>query len=149
LRARGACAKRNMISFSSIPGLKKIILRLGSQRGIGLVESLVAIAILGVGVTAFVTDLSAGSMAVNVQNENTLAQGLAQTQMEVIKAAPYDNTGRSYLPVEAPENYTIEIAAGYPAGEKGSMQESLQQVSVTIKHNADSVLTLEGYKVKR
>jgi type II secretory pathway pseudopilin PulG len=133
----------------SIPGLNKIILRLSGQRGIGLVETLVAIAILGVGVTAFVTDLSAGSIAVNVQNENTLAQGLAQSQMEAIKAAPYDKTGKSYLPVEAPENYTIEISTEYPGDGKADKQKSLQQVSVTIKHHDNSVLTLEDYKVNR
>jgi type II secretory pathway pseudopilin PulG len=138
-----------MNNFSSIRGLKKILLRLSGQRGIGLVETLVAIAILGVGVTAFVTDLSAGSIAVNVQNENTLAQGLAQTQMEVIKAAPYDKTGKSYLPVDAPENYTIEIAAASPAGQKADKQKTLQKVSVTIKHNHNIVLTLEEYKVNR
>jgi type II secretory pathway pseudopilin PulG len=137
----------NIISFNSIPALRYFIRRLHGQRGIGLVETLVAIAILGVGVTAFVTDLSAGSIAVNVQNETTLAQGLAQTQMEVIKAAPYDKTGRSYRPVDSPDGYTIRIDAGPVEGNEN--KKNIQQVSVTILHNENKILTLEDYKVNR
>jgi type II secretory pathway pseudopilin PulG len=137
-----------MIDFSFIPGLRvKLIRRLTRRRGIGLVETLVAIGILGVGVTAFVTDLSAGSIAVRVQNETTLAQGLAQTQMEVIKAAPYDKTGRSYPTVDSPDGYTISIASAPVEGNEN--QKQIQHVSITIRHNENAILTLEGYKVNR
>jgi type II secretory pathway pseudopilin PulG len=129
--------------------LKYIIGRLGDQAGIGLVETLVAIALLGVAMTSFVTDLSAGTIAVKVQNENTTAQGLAQTQMEVIKAAPYDKNGKSYRAVETPEGYDINIAVDPAVDEKGNDKKTIQKVSVTILHNGEAIITLEDFKVNR
>jgi type II secretory pathway pseudopilin PulG len=129
--------------------LKYIIGRLGDQAGIGLVETLVAIALLGVAMTSFVTDLSAGTIAVKIQNENTTAQGLAQTQMEVIKAAPYDKSGKSYRAVEAPEGYDIDIAIDPAVDEKGNDKKTIQKVSVTILHNGEAIITLEDFKVNR
>ena len=128
------------------PGwLKKISCRLKDQAGIGLVETLVAIAILGTGVTAFVSDLSAGSLAVNIRGEATLAQGLAQTQMEVIKAAPYDKNGRAYPAVETPAGYSVGVAVDSSL----SGDENLQKVTVTVGHDGNNVLTLEDFKAKR
>jgi prepilin-type N-terminal cleavage/methylation domain-containing protein len=57
--------------------LKKALSCSGRKPGFGLVESLVAIAILGISLTAFITDLSAGSIAVNSHSEQVVAQGLA------------------------------------------------------------------------
>jgi type II secretory pathway pseudopilin PulG len=130
--------------------LKNMIFRqLGEQTGIGLVETLVAVAILGVVITSFATSLSAGTIAVRVQNENTLAQGLARSQMEVIKAAPYDKTGKSYQPVIAPEGYKIDIAIGPAVDEKGNDKKTIQKVSVTVIHNEEDIITLEDFKVNR
>ncbi len=53
-----------------------------SQMGISLVETLAAVAILGTSVVAFVVSLSAGSLTANELNKETVAQSLAQTQME-------------------------------------------------------------------
>jgi prepilin-type N-terminal cleavage/methylation domain-containing protein len=126
---------------------KKILCRVNHQRGFGLVETLVAIAILGVSITAFVTDLSAGSIAVRIQNENAVAQGLAQNQMEVIKASPYDKSGQSYPIVDSLPGYDIEITTSDVF--KGNANKTIQQVSIAIKHNDAVVLILEGYKVNR
>ncbi len=113
--------------------------------GIGLVESLVAIAILGIGVTALVTDLSAGSIAVTTQNEAAIAQGLAQTQMEVTKAAPYDPAGTTYVSISAPDGYAVAINTDSDIfGDK-----NIQKITVAVIHDTEKVLTLEGYKVKQ
>lgn len=129
--------------------LQSIIERLEDQAGIGLVESLVAIALLGITMTSFVTNLSAGTIAVRVHNENTIAQGLAQTQIEVIKAAPYDKTGKSYQTVERPEGYDIKIAVNPAVDEKGNAKKTIQKVSVMVFHNEEAVFNLEDYKVNR
>jgi prepilin-type N-terminal cleavage/methylation domain-containing protein len=76
---------------SFYPWIKRIIRRFTGEAGMSLAETLVAIAILGVSAAAFITALSTGSIAVNTQDEGVTAQGLAQTQMEVIKAAAYDS----------------------------------------------------------
>jgi prepilin-type N-terminal cleavage/methylation domain-containing protein len=128
-----------------IEGLKTIARRLSGQAGFGLVETLVAVAILGIAAAGFVTDLSAGSIAVGTQDEITVAQALAQTQMEAIKAAPYDKKGDSYPHIAAPDNYTTEITAD----DSIYARNTIQQVTVTVRHNNTAVLTLQDYKVDR
>jgi len=64
---------------------KLIIAKLVGQAGIGLVETLVAIAILGVVAVTFMTALSAGSISVNNLAQQASAQELATTQMETIR----------------------------------------------------------------
>jgi type II secretory pathway pseudopilin PulG len=129
--------------------LKNVIRKLGEQAGIGLVETLVAIAILGVVANSFVSSLSAGSIAVRIQNESTLAQELARSQMEAIKAAPYDKSGRSYQAVDTPEGYGLAIDIGPAVDEKGNDKKTIQKVTVTVKHNEEAIITLEDFKVNR
>ncbi|MBN1191933.1 MAG: prepilin-type N-terminal cleavage/methylation domain-containing protein [Dehalococcoidales bacterium] len=131
------------------PQLKKIIRRLKEQAGISLVETLVAVAILGIGITSFVTALSAGIFAVKIQNEDNIAQGLARTQMETIKAAPYDSTGNSYRPVDSPVGYDIDIAVSTAVKEKNKNTNTIQKVSVTITRDEEEIITLEDFKVNR
>ncbi len=121
------------------------IKRSNRKPGIGLVESLVAIAILGIGVTALITDLSAGSIAVTTQNEAAVAQGLAQTQMEVTKAAPYDPAGITYASISAPEGYKVTVDTNSGIFD----DKNIQKITVAIIHDTETVLTLEGYKVKQ
>jgi hypothetical protein len=125
-------------------GLKKRLSSLHGQAGIGLVDALVSVAILGTAVTFFVTDLSSGSIAVKTHSEAVTAQQLAQTQIETIKAAPYDATGASYRPIDTPEGYAVSIiTAATP-----DLDANIEKISVTISHAGEPVLTLEDYKVK-
>jgi type II secretory pathway pseudopilin PulG len=125
--------------------LKRLVGRFFNEAGIGLVESLVAIAILGVGVTAFLTDLSAGSMAVKTQNESVTARGLAQNQMEIVKAAPYDFTGTSYTPITAPSGYAVTLSIDSNL----YSNEDIQKIAITVEHDNNVIITLEDYKVDR
>jgi type II secretory pathway pseudopilin PulG len=123
----------------------KKITQSGRRPGIGLVESLVAISIMGIGVTALVTDISAGSIAVTTQSEATIAQSLAQTQMEVTKAAPYDPAGSTYASIPAPDGYQVIVEA-----DPGIFKDkNIQKITVAIIHDTETVLILEGYKVKQ
>ncbi len=124
--------------------LKSMMYRLREQSGIGLVEALVAIGILGVAVTAFVSDLSAGAVAVRVQNEGVIAQGLAQNQIEVIQAAAYDATGDSYPTIEAPAGYSVAVSTHSVYG-----SDYLQKITIRVTHGDEPILTLEDYKVDR
>ena len=115
------------------------------QRGLGLVESLVAVAILGVAVVVFVTALSTGSIAVREQRQQVVAQSLARTQLEYIKGYPYDPEAINYPAVDAPEAYTISV-------EVSSIPDTntdIQKVTVTISQGGEDILTVEDYKVNR
>jgi type II secretory pathway pseudopilin PulG len=115
------------------------------QKGIGLVETLVAIAILGVTAVTFMTALSAGSNSVNVMQKQATGQELAMTQMETIKAANYDVTGNSYTALDAPAGYQINIETASNI----YTDTDIQKITVEVSYDNETVSRLENYKVNR
>ena len=63
---------------------RQIKVRFKDENGIGLVESLAAVAILGFAGTAFVLSLSTGAIAVREGDQETTAQSLARAQLEYV-----------------------------------------------------------------
>jgi prepilin-type N-terminal cleavage/methylation domain-containing protein len=116
-----------------------------SESGMSLVETLVALAILGICGTAFITALSIGSIAVNTHDESVTAQSLAQAQIEAIKSAPFDSTGISYSKIPTPNGYTISINVDSAIYSNSNIQE----ITVDILRDGNNVLELESYKVNR
>ena len=116
------------------------------QRGVGLVESLVAVAILGVAVVAFVMALSSGAVAVREGNQQVVAQSLARTQLEYIKNYPYDSEATTYPTVDSPEGYTISVEVDDITGP--ATDDDIQEITVTVSFG-DEDLTIEDYKVNR
>lgn len=122
-----------------LAGLKA---RIKDQRGLGLAESVVAVAIVGVAIVIFVTALSTGSIGVREGDQQVLAQSLARTQLEEIKAATYA-TGYSFI--DTPEGYTISIGVT-PIPDTDT---DIQKITVAIWRGVDEILTVEDYKVNR
>ena len=118
------------------------------QRGVGLVESLVAVAILGVAIVGFVMALSSGAMAVREGNQQVVAQSLARTQLEYIKNyQPYDPEATTYPTVDSPEGYTISVEVD--AISEPATDDDIQKITVTISLGDEDILTVEDYKVNR
>ncbi len=117
----------------------------GDERGFGLVETLVAVAILGVAVVALVLGLSTGSITVREGNQGLVAQSLAQTQLEYVKNYPYDPVATTYPTVDTPEGYSI----GVEAGSIPDADTDIQRITVTISRDGEAILTVEDYKVNR
>ncbi len=115
------------------------------QQGLGLVETLVAVAILGTSVAAFVAGLSAGTIAVNEHDGEAIARGLAQSQLEYAKSYGFDPGAATYPLLPGPEGYSV--AVGVSAAPGGDA--NLQKITVTVTRTGDPVITLEGYKVNR
>jgi len=112
------------------------------QRGVGLVESLVAVAILGVAVVAFVMALSVGTVAVGECNQQIVVQSLMRTQLEYIKSCDYDTT---YSIVGAPGGYDISVEVdSIPDAD-----DEIQKITVTISFEGENILSVEDYKVNR
>ena len=124
--------------------LGKVKVRVQDQKGLALPESIVAVAIIGVGVVAFVSALSAGSIAVREGGQEVVAQRLARTQLEYIKSCPYDT---SYSKVDEPEGYTI--SGGVDSIPEAEGDTDIQKITVTILRDGDSIMTVEDYKVNR
>ncbi|MFC1957490.1 prepilin-type N-terminal cleavage/methylation domain-containing protein [Chloroflexota bacterium] len=125
----------------------------GNESGATLLETLVALAILGLVAVAFLGGLSTGAKATIVANERTTAESLAQSQMEYVKSQDYDsrnNPQYTQIP-DNPTGYDIFInAERLDAKDDGhENDDGIQKITVTVSHNGNLVLTVEGYKVER
>ena len=143
-----------------------------SERGFGLVEVLMALALLGIIAVAFVMAITVASQAILIADERTTAESLAKSQMESIKEqnyiedvivgvepyAVYYGIDTSEYPSFAiySENRlgeVVEDIIGIPwdseAGDVADEDIGLQMIKLVIQNNGEEVLVLEGYKVDR
>ena len=125
--------------------MKKTDYHFKSQRGMGLVETLAAVAILGTAVVAFATGLGAGSIAVGEHDGQATAQGLAQSQMEYTKSYAYNPGAVHYPLLDAPEGYDLNVSASTAPGGDAD----IQKITVTVSRGGEEIIQIEDYKVNR
>jgi Tfp pilus assembly protein PilV len=114
------------------------------QKGIGLVETLIAVAILGTAVVTFISALSTGVISVGENDQETIAQRLAQSQIEYTKNLAFNPAG-VYAIITAPAGYSLTVNAGSVP----DTDANIQKITVTVLHNSISVLAVSDYKVNR
>ena len=144
------------------------------ERGVGLIEVLVALAILGIVAAAFLSGLATASKAIFIADERTTAESLARSQMEHIKNQIYStinvdwdytvsDSGRSsadppdWWDTGSPGNppFLASNYAGYSVeaiADEDDANVGIQKITVTVIHNTNNdkeVITLEDYKVDR
>ena len=142
--------------------LYKIIKRIktfnGSEGGITLIETLIALAILGAIVAAIGSGLATTSKTVFVADERSTIESLAISQMEHLKNSAYINFSdpehEEYELIATPSRYSVEITAtpidpdtAQPLPEGQDL--GLQKITVTAIHEEEAELTFEAYKVER
>jgi len=115
------------------------------EKGIALVESLIAVAIVGSTLVAFVVALSTGSIAVRENDQEVVAQSLARTQLEYTKGYPYDPIPASYPTVNATAGYAISVNVTATP----DTDTDIQKITVTISREGEDILTVVDYKVNR
>ena len=124
-----------------------------SERGLGLVEAVITVAVTGATVVAFVTALSTGSIAVQEQEEQVVVQRLAANQLEAVKAQDYiqtddydpGNPAASYPATDTPPGYSVSVSvASIPDADT-----DIQKITVTVSHESENILTVANYKVNR
>lgn len=110
------------------------------ERGDSLVEILVAVAIIAIVLTAFLSALSTGSLGVSVVHERVTAENIARSQLEYVKKTGFTD---HYTP-------TAISHAGYSATISATtIITDLQLITVTVSHNGKSVFTIGDYKANR
>jgi len=134
-----------MTMIKEMTVLRKLFKRLHDETGIGLAETLVAVAVLGTSIVAFVVSLSTGSLSVNEQDKETVAQSLAQTQVEYTKNYLYNPAASTYPTVAAPSGYTISVGVSSISG----TDSNIQKITVNILRDGSSVFLVSDYKVNR
>ena len=149
---------------------------LRGQRGISLIEVLVAVAILGAIGVAFMTSMNTAHKSVGVLDEKTQAEALARSQLEQIRDAPYEESEVSEYPrtdmyleqriTDLPPQYSIVITVEAPtcigeADDCTPLEELLpeevnvkyiQQIRVSVFRPTDegdrAVFSISCYKSK-
>lgn len=116
-----------------------------TQRGLVLIDALVALGIFGVFVTTLLGSLSTGALGLKVIKEGAMAESLARSQMEYIKGQSYQAAG-GYAIIAAPQEYPTS-AATEPVS--GLDINSIQRIVVTIYHSGEVIRVVEGFKVNR
>ena len=146
----------------------------GSQRGIGMLETLLALGVLGFVGLAFMTALSVSFKSTEITDEQVTAENLARTQLEYIRdqdycvppTTPYIitdpedvgcvdyNVPPGIIPITLPSGYTItlEIAdfcdGQGPVGGCYSVQE-IQKLTARVFRDGKLVTKVEDLKTNR
>jgi hypothetical protein len=115
------------------------------QRGVVLVEALVALAIMGSATTATLTSLSSGAMTTNRTALNGTADWLATSEANLIQEAAYQVTPGTYADITPPTDFVVSNATSPVIG--GDSQ--IQTVTITISYQGKVLLTTEILKVNR
>ena len=120
------------------------------ESGQTLMETAVALAILGVTAVAFLYGLTTTSRAVYTADERATAESLAQGQMEWAKNASYSYNATSYsiAPIPDDKDY-IDYSANITAESLHDPDDGIQKITVNVNRTGKIVFQLEGYKVDR
>lgn len=164
-------------SVTRIPGHVILSVRRGlrpGSRGMSAIEVIVALALLAATAVAFLSGLSTALHTSRIADERSVAQTLAQSEMEYVKSQEYSTVAWSYTVTTSgssssnePEDwfdelhalsdesgtYSVEVAAAeFDADEDGDIDDDdagIRTVTVTVSHHGEEVMVLEDYKVER
>lgn len=144
----------NQLFKKKMPGFKAGVL---SEKGSSLVESLVAVAIVAIALTALLSTLSAGSMAIIAVDQQVNAQSILSSQLEYVKGLSYDSVATTYdavdiydadtnpNPLTLPGGYVLTTAVSSIAG----TDANIQKITITVSDSSGELQVMEGYKLKR
>ena len=120
------------------------------ESGMTLLETVIALAILGTIAVAFLGGVATSSKGVYAADERATAESLARTQMEWAKNASYSYNATSYsiASIPAAKDY-INYSANITAEPLHELDDGIQKITVTVKHSDEVIIRLEGYKVNR
>jgi prepilin-type N-terminal cleavage/methylation domain-containing protein len=116
----------------------------GHRNGFSLIEVLIATALLGIFVVVLISSLSTASKALILNDTRQEAKNLAETQMEIIKKAPYSTA--YILPPPADSSYASNVTVDtslYPSDPKDI---NVQKITIEVSRYGKSVYTLEDYR---
>lgn len=132
-----------------------------SEKGFLLIETLVALALLGITAVGLLSGLATTFKAGGISQERVIAESLAKSQWEYIKAQDYipiadynpDDPGKRYQLIDIPDelvvkDYAIELSTPQTIISPGDDDEfEVQGITVVIKRDGEQLLTMSDYKV--
>jgi Tfp pilus assembly protein PilV len=143
------------------------------SRGMSAIEVIVALALLSATAVAFLSGLTTALTTSRIADERSVAQTLAQSELEYVKSQEYSAGVWAYTVTSSGSSssnepdwfdtdhalgdqsgtYTVAVeAADFDADEDGDIDvddEGIRRITATVSHHGAEVLMLDGYKVDR
>lgn len=142
----------------------KLGLIFSEQKGVTLLETLAALALLAIIGVAFLSAIATSSITMANAEEKVEIDNLARAQMEYTKSGNYTDYiyGSPDIPPDyatldelAPADpYAIPIPTGYSINVTAvaldeELDGGIQKITVTVSREGKDLLVMEGYKVNR
>lgn len=119
------------------------------EKGFTIIETLVALALLGIIAVVLLSGVATASKASSIANERAIAESLVHSEAEYVKSCAYQDSASEY-PVDpsltVPDSWTVPPPV---VGLVHATDDGIQEVTVTAEHNGEEVLSLKIYKVDR
>ena len=115
-----------------------------NQKGISVLEELIALALIALSLTIFVGGLSVSSAGVGTVHKRVSSENLARAGLEQIKNVPYETGAGAYeaaiadVPVPV-SGYSLMVATQ-------TLETNLQLITITVKSGEQTAFVMEGYK---
>ena len=132
-----------------------------SEKGFALIETLVALALMGITAVGLLSGLATTFRAGTISQERVVAESLGKSQWEYIRAQDYiptadydpDDPEKRYQLIDIPDELVIKgytVAIGTPATIIGPDDEfELQSITILINCDSKQLLTISDYRVGR
>ena len=128
------------------------------ERGMSLIELLMALAIMALAGVAFLAALTTASRGIMVSQNHVTLESLAKSQIDYVKSQPYDdvNDPPQYLTQteNIPSGYNIALLTTRldPKNDGIDNVDGLQQITVTVNHvdsaGNTTAITVSDYRVQ-
>ena len=123
-----------------------------SQRGIGMLEVLAALALVGLAGAGFLSSLTTVSKSTIIADERSTADSLAASQMEYVLSQDYDATNNPpeySLLADVPEGWSVDATATRldPENDGTGDDDGLQEIEVTVACGSRQVTAITSRKV--
>ena len=132
----------------------------GNEAGVTLIETVVALAILGIVAVIFLSSMSTAFRGIMVSQERVAAESLASSQLEYIRIQDYiavadynpADPANSYQLIAIPQDladqgYAIGLSAPQTVDVQGGGWGELQSLTVVVSRNGEEMLTISEYRI--
>jgi len=133
-----------------------------SEKGFVLIETLVALALMGITAVGLLSGLSTTFRAGMISQERVAAESLAKSQWEYIRAQDYiltadydpNDPDKRYELIDIPDelvikDYAIEIGTPVAIISPADSEFELQSITLVINCDSKQLLTMSDYRVGR